>query len=202
MSFPHRQLALFIGLTALPPACLAAQVTWTGHLGATLTSTMVSDQVTATAIRLRPGIAPTLGIEASLPLRTKTPMNAIFDLVATTSTLRSHEGGKTTDLASMRTFGVTAGVAGHVAPRISLRVGVGFISYLTTEKASIFQDGVPLRPAATLGLELRRPLRGRYTFSGLLRYDVHGFTTKQLQNNGYTGSQVVHRVMVGVGVSR
>ena len=38
--------------------------------------------------------------------------------------------------------------------------------------------------------------------SGLVRYDVHGFTTKQLQTSGYTGSQIVHRVTVGVGVSR
>lgn len=202
MSFSHRELALLLLLAARPPDRLNAQVTWTGHLGATLTSAMVTDQVTATSIHLKPGISPTLGVEASLPLRTKTPVNASFELVATTGTLQSHEGGKITDLASMRTFALTAGISGHVASGLSLRAGVGFISYLTSEKASVFQDGVPTRPAATLALEYRRPLNGKYTFSGLVRYDMHGFTTKQLESSGYTGSQIVHRVMVGVGVSR
>ena len=163
---------------------------------------MVTDQITASTIHLKPGLAPTLGIEASLPLKTKTPVNVTFELVATTSTLQSHEGGKTTDLASMRTFALTGGISAHLAGPVRYRAAAGFISYATSEKASIFQDGAPIRPAATLALEYRRPLNARYTLSALLRYDVHGFTTKQLQNNGYTGSQIVHRVMVGVGVSR
>ena len=202
MSFPHRELALLLLLTAGPPDRLTAQVIWTGHLGATLTTAMVTDQVTATTIQLKPGLAPTLGVEASLPLKTRTPVNATFELMATTATLQRHEGGAVVDLASMRTFAATAGISGHVARMVTLRAGAGFISYLTSEKASIFQDGAPTRPAATVALEYRRPLNGVYTISGLVRYDVHGFTTKQLANSGYTGSQFVHRVMVGVGVSR
>jgi len=204
MSLSHRGLAalLVLPLVLSPSRPLAAQVTWTGHLGAILTGNMVTDQVTATAIHLKPGIAPTLGVEAALPLKTKTPVDAIFELVATTSTLQSHEGGKTTDLASMRTFVLTAGISAHMIGPVGYRAGVGFISYATSEKASVFQDGTSMRPVAMLGLEYRRRLTPVYTLSGLVRYDVHGFTTKQLQNNGFTGSQIVHRVMVGVGVSR
>ncbi|MBW8773003.1 MAG: hypothetical protein JF590_06925 [Gemmatimonadetes bacterium] len=122
--------------------------------------------------------------------------------MATTSTLQSHEGGKTTDLASMRTFSLTAGIAAHLAGPVRYHAAAGLISYATSEKASIFQDGAPVRAAATLALEYRRPLGARHTLSGLLRYDVHSFTTKQLSSSGYTGGQIVHRVMVGVGVSR
>jgi hypothetical protein len=202
MSLPHRELALVLLLVAGPTDRLSAQVTWTGRLGATLTSSMVTDHVTATPLELKPGITPTLGVEASLPLKTKTPVNATFELMATTGTLQRHERGATVDLASMRTFAITAGLSGHVAPMVTLRGGAGFISYLTSERTSVFQDGVPLRPAATVALEYRRALNSVYTLSGLVRYDVHGFTTKQLENSGYSGSQIVHRVMVGVGVSR
>ena len=204
MSFPHRGLAalLVLPLVVSPSRPIAAQVTWTGHLGATLTSTMVTDQVTASTIHLKPGLAPTLGIEASLPLKTKTPIDATFELVATTGTLQSHEGGNSIDLASMRTFALAAGISAHMIGPVRYRAAAGFISYLTSEKASIFQDGAPIRPAATLALEYRRRLTSVYMLSGLVRYDVHGFTTKQLQTSGYTGSQIVHRVTVGVGVSR
>ena len=204
MSLLHRGLAalLVLPLVLSPSRPLTAQVAWTGRLGATLTSTMVTDQITASSIHLKPGIAPTLGIEASMPLRTKTPVDATFELQATTATLRSEEGGKTTDLASMRTFALTGGISAHMIGPVRYRAAAGFISYFTSEKASIFQDGVPIRPAATLALEYRRRLSNAYTLSGMLRYDIHSFTTKQLQNSGYTGGQIVHRVTVGVGVSR
>ena len=144
MSFPHRGLAalLVLPLVVSPSRPIAAQVTWTGHLGATLTSTMVTDQVTASTIHLKPGLAPTLGIEASLPLKTKTPIDATFELVATTGTLQSHEGGNSIDLASMRTFALAAGISAHMIGPVRYRAAAGFISYLTSEKASIFQERI------------------------------------------------------------
>jgi hypothetical protein len=52
------------------------------------------------------------------------------------------------------------------------------------------------------GIEYRYRLSPVYVISALARYDFHTFMTRQLQENGYTGYQAVHRVMVGVGVSR
>ena len=202
MSFYRKQLAPALLVLALwPTVPVAAQVTWSGHLGATWTGTMVTDQVSG-SIKLAPGIAPTLTLGASFPLKTKTPVDASVELQTTTSTLRRTENDIKTDLASMRTFALTAGISGRVIGPLRYRAAAGLISYLTTEQESIFQDGNPTRPVGQLGLEYRHPLSLRYTLTGMLRYDFHGFTTKQLETNGYTGTQMVHRVMVGVGVSR
>lgn len=202
MPFPHRELALFALLTAGPVDPLTAQITWSGHLGATMTGAMVTDQVGGGTITLAPGIAPTLSLGASLPLRTKTPVDGSVELQVTTGTLRREEGGTSADIASMRTFALTAGIGGKVVGPVRYRAAAGFISYATSERRSIFQDGSPTRPVGALGLEYRRPLTPEYALSGVVRYDVHGFTTKQLETSGFTGTQIVHRLMVGVGVSR
>lgn len=195
-------LALGSALILWPSGPLAAQVSWSARLGATLTTAMITDQLGSEGIKIAPGVSPTLGVEASLPLHTKTPMDASFELRATTATLRRTEGGATTDLAAMRTFALTAGVRGRIVNAVYWRAGAGLISYLTSEKASVFQDGAPNRFLATAGVEYRRPLTPVYALSAIVRYDLHGFTTEQLRSSGYTGSQMVHRVMVGVGVAR
>ena len=200
----NRRTALVLGsaLALGPTGPLAAQVTWSARLGATMTSTMVTDQLGSNGITVAPGVSPTLGLEASLPLHTKNPVDASFELRVTTATLQRTEGGATTDLASMRTFALTGGIRGHIFDGFFWRAGAGLVSYLTSEKASVFQDGAPNRFLATAGVEYRRSLTPVTALSAIVRYDMHGFTTEQLRSSGYTGSQMVHRVMIGVGVSR
>lgn len=203
MPFHRKQLALaLLFLAAGTPDRLVAQVSWSARLGATMTTTMLTDQLGSDGIKIAPGVSPTLGIEATLPLHTKNPVDASFELQATTGTLQRTEGGAKTDLASMRTFALTAGIRGHIFSGMFWRAGAGLVSYATSEKASVFQDGAPTRFLATAGLEYRQRVSPGYSLSGIVRYDLHGFTTPQLQSSGYTGSQMVHRVMVGVGVAR
>ena len=201
----NRRNALALGsvLAALgPTGPLAAQVSWSGRLGATYTTSMVTDRLGTEKIELAPGVSPALSVEAALPLPTKTPMNALFGFQATTGTLRRTNGGTNLDLASMRTFALTVGVRAKFMGPVSWRAGAGIVSYATSEKASIFQDGTPTRLLATAGIEYRRPLAPGYTLTGVLGYDAHGFTTEQLKSSGYTGSQLVNRVTLSFGVSR
>lgn len=203
MSFARRGLVvLALVLTARTPSPLTAQVTWNARLGATYTTTMVTDQLAGQPVKLRPTIAPTLIGEALLPLRTRTPMQGSAELQFTTATLQSHQGSATTRVAGMRTFTLTAGVRGRLVAPLQWRAGIGFVSYATSEKAGVFQGGAPLRPAASAALSYERRLTPTLHLSGLLRYDVHGFTTAQLKSNGFTGSQTVHRVTLSVGVGR
>lgn len=197
----HLALALLF-LAARPAGPLTAQVSWTGRLGATYTSAMVTDRLGTEKITLAPGISPALNIEASLPLHTKTPLDASLGLQITTGTLRRTAGGSTSDLGTMRTFALTAGVRAKFMGPVTWRAGAGILSYATSEKTSIFQDGAPTRLLAMAGMEYRRPLTRGYTFSGLIGYDIHGFTTEQLKSSGYSGSQAVSRVTLSVGVSR
>jgi len=202
MLFRHKQLALaLLVLAAGPPDRLTAQVSWNGRLGVTWTTPMVTDQV-GTEVQLQPGLAPTLGVELLLPLKTKTPFEASFEAQGTIASLYRKEAGSETDLLSMRTFTVTGGVTGQLTGPVYLRAGVGFVSYLSTEETAVFQEGTPTRLLGTATLEYRKPMPSGYRVTGLLRYDIHGFTTQQLQNAGYTGSQTVHRVMLGVAVGK
>jgi hypothetical protein len=174
---------------------------WSGRLGATWTSTMISDQV-GTPVDIAPGIAPTVGIELSWPLKTKTPIDASLEIQGTIAELYREEGGTKTDLLSMRTLAFTGGIGGKVAGPVYWRAGAGIISYLSTEAESIFQDGTPTRLLGTATLEYRKEIAQGYRLSGILRYDLHGFTTDQMESAGYTGSQTVHRVMLGFGVGK
>src|SRR5437868_7170519 len=131
MSLPHRELAVLLLLTVRPLDRLIAQVTWTGHLGVTATSTMVTDQIIE-SIHLKPGLEPTLNLSASLPLKAKTPVSAVAELQVTTGTLRRNDGSNKTDLASMRTTTVLIGLSGHLAGQVQFLNGIGIIYYDTT----------------------------------------------------------------------
>jgi hypothetical protein len=202
MSLSHRELAAAaVLLAAAAPLPLAAQMRWSGRLGATWTSTMITDQL-GTPVEIGPGIAPTLGIELSFPLKTTTPLDASFEVQGTIAELYRKESGTKQSLLSMRTLAFTGGIGGKVAGPVFWRAGAGILTYLTTEEESVFQDGTPTRLLGTAAVEYRKEIANGYRLSGLLRYDLHGFTTDQLESAGYTGSQTVHRVMLGVGVGR
>ncbi len=204
MSFPHRGLAALLGLLLVvsPSRTLAAQISWNARLGATYTTTMVTDQIAGSSVTLRPTIAPTLVGEVSLPLRTRTPLDATAEFQVTTATLESHQSSGTTRVAGMRTIALSGGIRGHFVDVLKWRAGIGVISYATSEKAGVFQAGRPIKPMGTAALEYDRPLTATLHLNAALRYDVHGFSTRQLELNGYTGSQTVHRVTLSVGVGR
>jgi hypothetical protein len=205
MSLPRREFGLLLGAVVLAVSStrpLAAQITWNARLGATYTTTMVTDQIAGSAVELRPTIAPTIAGEVAMPLHARTPLEGTAELQLTTATLESHQSSGTTRVAGMRTIALSGGIRGHFVERIKWRAGIGVISYATSEKAGVFQAGRPLKPMGTAALEYDRPLTATLHLSGVLRYDVHGFSTKQLEMNGYTGSQTVHRVTLSVGVSR
>ena len=205
MSLSRRDLRPWLGMVFLAlsaPGPIAAQVSWNARLGATYTSAMVTDQIAGSTVTLRPTIEPTLIAEVTTPLHTRTPMQGSAELAVTTGTLESHQNGSTTRVAGMRTIALTGGVQGKFIAPLQWRAGIGFVSYATSEKAGVFQAGAPVRPTVTAGLSYERPLTPSLHLSAGLRYDLHAFTTKQLQANGFTGSQTVHRVTLSVGVGR
>jgi hypothetical protein len=201
MSFPHAKLGLAL-LALCPPGTLSAQVTWSGRLGATYTTPMVTDQVSGSVIEMRAGISPTLGLEAGLPLSGPAGLSATAELQVTSGAFERHEGGSSTRVGDLRTFAFSAGLRGKLVRDLTWRAGIGMISYLSTEATSVFVDDRPTRLLGTGAVEYRRRLTPVLSLIGLLRYDVHGFTSKRLESSGYTGQQTVHRVSLGAGVAR
>ncbi|MDP9145185.1 MAG: hypothetical protein M3N43_10905, partial [Actinomycetota bacterium] len=192
-----------LALLALwPTGPLSAQLSWSGRLGATYTTPMVTDQVSGSVIEMRAGISPTLGLEGSYPLPGPAGLSASAELQMTAGAFERHEGGTATRVGDLRTFAFSAGLRGKLVSAVTWRAGIGIVSYLTTEETSVFQDDRPTRLLGTGALEYRRRLSPLFSLVGLLRYDVHGFTSQQLASTGYTGQQTVHRMSVGVGVAR
>lgn len=192
---------VLLAVSSVPPV-RAQAITWNARVGATWTSTMVTDQIAASTIHLRPTIAPTFLVSARAPLHTKKPVDATAELKVTTATLQDHQQSGTTRVAGMRTIALTGGVRTRFMGPTMLRLGIGLVSYATSEKAGVFQSGTPLRPLGAAAVEYEHDWKPGLRLSAALGYDLHTFTTKQLQANGYTGSQAVHRVMLSVGVSR
>ncbi|MFI5236276.1 MAG: hypothetical protein ACHQXA_11240 [Gemmatimonadales bacterium] len=190
-----------LGLLAgfLPPR-LSAQVQWTARLGATASSALVSDQIVS-LISIRPSIAPTLLLGGSIPADANGRRFGV-ELGFTSGSYASKENGTSTDLGTLRTLSATAGFEGQMAPALRWRAALGVLAYLPAERTGIFQDGAPTRILAAAGLEYRRLLRAPWTLTAALRYEYHRFTTQHLQNQGYSGSQDVHRITLAVGVSR
>ncbi len=201
MSFPRLKLGLAL-LALWPTGPLSAQLSWSGRLGATYTTPMVTDQVSGSVIEMRAGISPTLGLEGSYPLPGPAGLSASAELQMTAGAFERHEGGTATRVGDLRTFAFSAGLRGKLVSAVTWRAGIGIVSYLTTEETSVFQDDRPTRLLGTGALEYRRRLSPLFSLVGLLRYDVHGFTSQQLASTGYTGQQTVHRMSVGVGVAR
>ena len=199
---PRLAGALRLLAVAIVPASLHAQtqVQWTAQLGAAWSSALVTDAIIA-PITIQQNLGPALLLSASLPTDDK-GRRVGLEANLTSSSYESKENGSTTDLGTLRTAMFALDATGPLATGVRWRVALGVISYLPAEKTGIFQDGAPTRAAGGLGVEYRRDFRPGWTLVGSLRWDYHRFTTAHLQSQGYTGSQDVHRLTLGVGVVR
>ena len=78
--------------------------------------------------------------------------------------------------------------------------GIGAIGYLKTDDG-IFQQGGPWKPLYMVGLDYRVPLWTKWDLLISGRVDGHSFTTDELKAQGFTNSQGVQRVFLGVGLA-
>src|SRR5688572_20783368 len=120
MSFPRLKLGLAL-LALWPTGPLAAQISWSGRLGATYTSPMVTDQVSGSVIEMRAGISPTLGLEGSYPLPGPAGLSVSAELQVTSGAFERHEGGSSTRVGDLRTFAFSAGLRGKLVRDVTLR---------------------------------------------------------------------------------
>ena len=75
---------------------------------------------------------------------------------------------------------------------------VGGLKYLPSEEIGIFREGGgAIAPLGVVSVLYGLPVGARNKPRPLwleARYDIHGFTTAALKNDGFTASQIVHRV--------
>lgn len=182
------------------PASLTAQVRVGARLGATWSSTLVEDMI-VNPIDVKPGIAPTLVLGASLPTGRRYRIG--LEGIVTTASLSAQENGAETDLGGLRTVTLLLTGEGPLMVRdVYWRVGVGFISYAPGEQEGLFQQGGPTRLTGSIAAEYRRAWRPGWDWVVGARYSLHGFNTDELKARGFSRSRLVHRVGLEAGLSR
>jgi len=178
-------------------APLPAQVEVAAMLGVTGSSSLVNDQIIQD-IELKPALAPTFFLSASLPVATR--LRASLDLsYGSSSADLTESGAASTDIGSIGVLTAAAALGGPLVSRLGWRLSLGILQYMPSEDAGVFRDGVPLAALFGAGLDWRQPLSDRWTGLVGLRYDFHLFTTPALETAGFSGSQQVSRFGVALG---
>jgi hypothetical protein len=193
-------LPLLILLTAAAVSGLEAQVDYYARLGATYATALIEDRIVDDPIEVRQRLAPTLVLGAALPIAPR--YRAGLEAMLTSSGYRSTENGTETDLGTLRTGSIALGLDGPIAPQIGWRAGVGLIRYWPSDDRGIFLQGGTTRFLAGAGLDYRRPITATWALMASLRYDIHRFTTDELQARGFGQTQGVQRVSASVGLAR
>lgn len=170
-------------------------------IGATWATKLYTDEINATDITVKQSIAPSIRAGVALPIigdRYGLGVEAGFGSGGYNA--KDDGDGSTTDLGSLPTLSITANLDGPLVQRLRWRAGIGAIGYLKTDDG-IFQQGGPWKPLFMVGLDYRVPLWTKWDLLIAGRVDGHRFTTDALKAQGFTNSQGVQRVFLGVGLA-
>ncbi|HWC74362.1 MAG TPA: hypothetical protein VG454_10545, partial [Gemmatimonadales bacterium] len=185
-------------LAAGLPACLPAQVALHAAVGARFSSALVHDSIVA-PVDAKPAIGPSLALAISQ--RTNGPWIPDANLDVSWASLQRQESGTTTKFNSITGIAFTVGVSREVRHGLFARAGFGGIKYLPSDETGMFRGGSGLWANGTASLYwIPATLGGpAHDIGVLLRYDVHKFSTPALHAEGFTSSQWVHRISLGIG---
>lgn len=170
-------------------------------LGATWSSTLVSDQI-INPIDVKPGLSPTLVVGASIPAGDRIRIGLQGSLT-TGSLTATEEGAGDTDLGSLRTAELLLAASGPgMVRRFYWQAGLGLLKYLPSEEEGLFLQGGPTRLLGSFGAEYRYPWKPDIDLTISARYTYHRFTTTELERRGFSRTQDVHRIALTVGIAR
>ena len=185
---------------ALGPAVpLAAQVHVAALVGVTGSSALVSDEIFE-PIEIKPALAPTFLLSASIPVATKVRASLDLGYGSSTADLTTN-GVSDGDVGTLGVLTIAAALSGPLVSRLSWRVSLGVLQYFPSEETGVFADGVPAAAVFGAGLDWRQPLSERWSAVAGLRYDFHSFSTPALEATGFSGSQQVSRLGLALGAA-
>lgn len=184
-------------LGVVAPGPLTSQLAVEVSAGARYTTPLVHDSI-VTPFHVRPALAPAVAVTLAAPLEHGYAAQVTLDF--STSELQRHEAdGSSVALGRTSTAAVTVGLERRLPGGFSAQIGVGGIKYFTSENNGVFRLGSgSIAGLGALALAHTLPLGGRYGFTVEARYDVHGFTTPALREEGFDSPQTVHRVTLGI----
>ncbi len=186
-------------LLAAGTGALEAQTDYYARAGAMWSSTLLRD-VLVTEVTVEQSIVPMVALGASLPI--SPGYRAGLEATLTSGGLSAEQDGGETDLGTLRTASLLLGLDGPVWQAVRWRVGIGGLFYWPSEDRGIFLQGGPVRLLAGAGADWRNPVLSSWDLMISARYDIHRFTTDELERRGFSNAQGVSRVSLSVGLAR
>jgi hypothetical protein len=180
-------------LAARPSDATAAQASLSASLGARYTTTLVHDSI-VTPFDVRAAVAPTLAVAAALPLRT--PWTAVATVDLTYAAVSRHDpDGTVAPITHATILAVGVGLRRALEHGVSVTGGAGLLAYLPSRRIGVFRDGGgSVQPVAQAAVAYGPPFLASRGLSLEARYDLHGFLTPALRQEGFVNSKVVHRI--------
>jgi hypothetical protein len=192
-----RILTLTLLLVAPLPTALPAQARFDLSFGATAGTRLLEDRIFQ-KITITQLIAPTVTLGASLPVSARE--RAGLEIALGSAKTRVKEAGFPVVVGpGFRTLSITAGVTGPLFRGFTYRGGAGMLKYLP-DKEGIFRSGGPLLLILTAGVDYHLPIRGPIGLAARIRYDYQRFSTDELRAIGFSRTQDIHRVGLGLGI--
>jgi hypothetical protein len=192
-----RILPTALALAALLPAALAGQARYSATFGLTAGTRLAKDRIFQT-IDVNQALAPTVTIGATLPVSARERAGLEISL-GFGKTRIAESGLPTVDGPGFRTLSFVGGVDGPLFGPLRYHGGAGIMKYLP-DKSGIFAQGGPTLLLLSGGADVRITTRGALGLVAKLRYDYQRFSTNTLTATGFTRTQDVHRVGLGLGI--
>lgn len=192
-----RLLLSALALAAIAPVPLLAQTRYSLGFGITAGTKLAEDRIfqDITVVQ-RP--APTFTLGVSTPVSVKE--RGSLELALGFGKTRIKETGQAdADGPDFKTFGFNLGVDGPILGPLRYRVGAGFIKYLP-DKEAFFRQGGPLLLILSMGADAPIYRTASLGLVARLRYDYQRFSTDELRTAGFSRTQDVHRVGLGLAV--
>ena len=190
---------LVSGVVAARP--LTGQLAVEISAGARYSTALVQDSIVSPC-DVRPAIAPAVSVTLAVPSAHGWEPQATLDF--STSEMRRHDaGGASAALGRVSTAAFTVGLEHRLPAGFFARIGAGGLKYLPGEHSGMFRQGSgAIAGLGTLALGHALPVGTRYHLAVEARYDVHGFTTPALRDEGFDTARMVHRVALMIRAER
>ena len=186
-------------LLAAGTGALHAQTDYYARAGAQWASTLVRD-VLVTEVTVQQSIAPIVALGASMPI--SPGYRAGLEATVSSGGYAAEQDGAETDLGTLRTASVLLNLEGPVWRMIRWRAGLGGLYYWPSEERGVFLQGGQVRFLAGAGADWRSPVLSSWDLLVSARYDIHRFTTDELERRGFSQAQGVSRVSLSVGLAK
>lgn len=169
------------------------------QLGAVWAAPLLHDDIAGQEITTQQSIAPLIRLGAMLPLAPKVGVG--LEATAAWGGYSADYAGTSNDLGNITTLSFLANLDGPIVQRLRWRAGIGMIGTIPSQDAGIFLQGSSWNALFSAGLDYYVPFKPKFDIMIGARADTHTLTPGQTNLVGFSGTQWVPQVSLGVGLA-